>query len=282
MIQLDQTFFKEHFTIPNLNIIDCVEPGSIPFNFVSRNKSTLVVTLGDSWSWGKDIEQDRLEFVFGNRLSLLQDADFLNLSVSGAGNQYITQLFCDFADIADSLCYKKVLIIVTFTEMGRDFDGWFDRDIDYRSWLLQNILGPNDYTDFLAWQMRTMANTMKNHAEKISNLELIVGTNFVDAIGLEPLSEYLLSRSWIEVYTQKSMDHQCHIVSPYIISDKYSGVLDLCWELDRSVFLSWAEGQLDNAIKRAKVLKNPKLFYQDHPLIAGHVAWANYIKQSLM
>jgi hypothetical protein len=170
------------------------------------------------------------------------------------------------------------MVVITFTEQGRDFDGWFDRDIDYRSWLLENIKTASDYTEFLAWQMTNMAQRIRSAAAKISNLELIVGTNFVDAIGLEPLKSYLLPKSWIEVYTNQCMDHSCYIVSPYIISHKYHQVLDMCWELDQSVFLTWAESQLDSALKRANVLQNPRLFCQDHPRIAGHEAWADYIK----
>ena len=66
--------FEQCFTLPNSNILAHIKPGTVPFNFVNRHSKDLLVTLGDSWSWGYDLTVDnntnyRLKNVYGNQLA---------------------------------------------------------------------------------------------------------------------------------------------------------------------------------------------------------------------
>ena len=63
------------------------------FDFVDRNSDTLVVTVGDSWTWGADLDSDlRLQQVYGNLVSHHLSADFLNLGQSGSNNFFIAEI----------------------------------------------------------------------------------------------------------------------------------------------------------------------------------------------
>jgi hypothetical protein len=277
----DQLLWR-HFTLPNPNISHH-DVGFVPFNFVDRGQDTLLVTFGDSWTYGDDLTIDndqafRLENVYGNQLSKSIGADFLNLSVPGSGNQWTPVLFEEFTQL--NLDYKQIIAVITFTEIGRDFNGWFDRDVDYSSWLKNNIHCSQDYTKFLQWQNTQIANKIVELADQLPNLKLLVSTNFVDPIGLEPFGSKQLDKTWLQVYRGSAND-VCYFVSPYII-EKYKSVLDIEWSLDKATWLEWADECLSNANQRLTIIKDPQYFRGlYHPLVEGHRAWACYLEGQL-
>jgi hypothetical protein len=281
-MKLNDQVLRTCFTLPNPNISHHT-PGFVPFNFVDRGLSTLLVTFGDSWTYGDDLTVDnnqefRLEHVYGNQLSKLIDADFLNLSVPGSGNQWIPVLFEEFTQL--ELEYKQIIAIITFTEIGRDFNGWFDRDIDYSSWLKNNIHTSQDYTKFLQWQNNQIANKIMQLADRRPNLKLLVSTNFVDPIGLEPFGSKQLDKTWLQVY-RGNIDNVCYFVSPYII-EKYKSVLNMEWSLNKTTWLEWADECLNRTNQRLTIIRDPEYFRGlYHPLSDGHLAWAHYIQGQL-
>jgi len=281
-MRLNDQVLRTHFTLPNPNISH-LDPGVVPFNFVNREQNTLLVTFGDSWTYGDDLTVDnnqefRLEHVYGNQLSKLIGADFLNLAVPGSGNQLMPVLFEEFTQL--ELEYEQIIAIITFTEIGRDFNGWMDRDVDYASWLRNNIRTSPDYTKFLRWQNNLVANKIVKLADQMPNLKLLVSTNFVDPIGLEPFGSRQLDKTWLQVYRGDN-DHVCYFVSPYII-EKYKSVLDLEWSLDRTTWLEWANECLTRTNQRLDIIKDPEYFRGlYHPLAKGHLSWARYIEKQL-
>ena len=281
-MKINDQVLRTHFTLPNPNISHH-DVGFIPFNFVDRGQDTLLVTFGDSWTYGDDLtinnnQEFRLENVFGNQLSKNIGANFLNLSVPGSGNQWTPVLFEEFTQL--ELEYKQIIAIITFTEIGRDFNGWFDRDVDYASWLKDNIHSSKDYTTFLRWQNTQIASKITELAEQLPNLKLLVSTNFVDPIGLEPFGSRQLDKTWLEVY-RGAQDNVCYFVSPYIV-EKYKSVLELEWSLDKTTWLEWADECLNQSSQRLAIIKDPQYFRGlYHPLVEGHSAWAHYLEEQL-
>lgn len=283
-MKINQQLLETSFTLPNLNIISHLTPGSVPFYFKDYNKNTLVVTFGDSWTWGSDLtpqpnDEYRCANVYGHQLAQKLDADFLNLAVPGAGNQYIHQLFCEFAKIAKHLEYQRIVAVITFTEVGRDFNGWFDQQLDYRSWLDNNIKESSNYTELIKWLNSRLCESIAEHLAEIPNLDLYVASNFVDPIGLEPLAKYQLPATWLDIYSGVQ-DHQCFFVSAYIF-DKLNTVFDLHWDLDRMLYMTWAEPQMSNSSQRKLVLGNELEYRNYHPTVEGHTAWANYVARAI-
>jgi hypothetical protein len=281
-MKINNQLLQTHFTLPNPGISHH-NVGFNPFNFIDRNQDTLLVTFGDSWTYGDDLTPNndreyRLENVFGNQLSKRIGADYLNLAVPGSGNQWTPVLFEEFVQL--ELEYKHIVAIITFTEVGRDFDGWFDRDVDYASWLKINIHTSQDYTKFLQWQNNQIASKIVELADQIPGLKLLVSSNFVDPIGLEPFGSQRLDKTWLEVYRGK-MDDVCYFVSPYII-EKYRSVLELEWSLDKTTWLEWANKCLVQSEQRLDIIKDPQYFRGlYHPLIEGHRAWADYLETQI-
>jgi hypothetical protein len=290
VVLIDNLQFDQHFTLPNPNILANVTSGTVPFHFSNRHSNNLLVTLGDSWSWGRDLTAEnntnyRLKNVYGNQLAEKLSADFLNLAVSGSGNQYIQVLFNEFCQLAPALKYENIYVVVVFTEIGRDFNGWFDQKIDYRAWLDQNIRCSESYTEFLQWQNDQLCCRMLSAVAGIQNLHLVVGTNFVDPIGLELLHPYQLPKTWLEVYAEANKEIQhpsdpCYFVSPYIL-DKYKTVHDIHWDLNPVLFLEWANKRMDQMDKRLNILSDTKYFRDLHPLVQGHSIWADYVYEHI-
>jgi hypothetical protein len=103
---------------------------------VNRNSNSLVIAIGDSWTWGDrlgnttlkyDDRAHRTEHVYGNIVARALGADFINLGFPGLDNMYIMNGFLDvFPKLTKS--YNKCYIIFSLTETGRELnDGFFDQ-----------------------------------------------------------------------------------------------------------------------------------------------------------
>jgi len=94
------------------------------FDFIGNGSKTLVVTVGESWTWGSDITVDndketRLSKVYGRLIAEQLNSDWLNLSLPGAGNFWIANTVGEFINISGMLEYDKIYLICTLTEIGR-------------------------------------------------------------------------------------------------------------------------------------------------------------------
>src|SRR6056300_569890 len=111
------------------------------FDFVKRSSNVLLVTIGESWTWGDSLQSSwadgtddkefRLLNVYGGKLSLKLNSDFLNIAMPGESNLWIANKLDYLIENIDSLNYKNIIIILTLTEVGREFNGNLDKDIDY-------------------------------------------------------------------------------------------------------------------------------------------------------
>jgi hypothetical protein len=271
-----------NFTLPNKNIIAHLEENSIPFNFADYGQKNLLVTFGDSWTWGDELDLGtRTELAYGNTLAKKLNYDWLNLSVPGAGNQYIGVLFSEFVDFAvNNTKYNNIICVVTLTEVGREFNGWFDRTVDYASWLRNNIVSADDYTKFLAYQNQLVVDQIIADAKRIPTLRLKLATNFVEPIGVVGANDYLLSKSWLG--QTANLDQQCYFISPYIF-DKFESIFDIEWSLSKNPFLAWAAEQSILANDRVNVLESCDLIQpRYHPNKQLHDMWAEYIYSELI
>ena len=269
------------------------------FDFVDRQSDTLIVTIGDSWTWGTDLtncdlgcahfmrlpdDDYRIKHVYGNVVAEAIGADFLNLGESGSGNWYIVRKMQELQNLHTFLNYKKILIFAVWTELGRDFDSHHDVDVDYRSWLLDNIKTYHDYYRFMK--------VINNHiAQKISKIisgfgpqtEFWFSTTFVDTIGVELLSNYWMDQTWLQVMCGKNQKTyepaQCYTVFPWCI-EKFDMVFNVAPELDRLDWLQWINEITDAANTRLICIRDNNLNLT-HPSAVNHQCWADFILDNL-
>ena len=292
-MKLTQATIENYFSLPTKERTILLI-GKNPYDFVSRNSDTLLITIGDSWTWGADLttikhaglhidklvdDHYRLANVYGGILSARLNADFLNLGESGSGNHYIFKKLQELSLIVDKLEYSQIIVLCTLTEAAREFNSQCDINIDYPSWLMQNT----DYNKFLQFINSNISNQIINLK---LNIELYFSTNFVDPIGFDCLQEKFLSHTWIETWCEHNhltYSPTCYLISPWIFDKLQEGIFYKCPSLSRTGYLTWAVDALEVANDRAKLCKQDNINFGQllHPLAVGHRVWADYLYDTL-
>jgi hypothetical protein len=255
------------------------------FDFISRQSRTLLVTIGDSWTWGADLTptQDqhyRISNVYGNVVAKHIGADFLNLAVGGSSNAWITEQFEKLVEVEQNLDYDNINCVITLTEVGREFDSHWDQNVDYLTWTNENIVAPTSYYQWLAIINQTSAQRIKQAYSKTSKMKLHVGTNFADHTGIDCLESVTFPKTWIDLYapqTGQTVTGTCYVASRWVI-DKFENILKINPNLNRTMFLTWMIDVIDSAHARLDIISHPDYFKRiHHPVSSGHRCWADYI-----
>jgi hypothetical protein len=297
MVKLTQENLYDYFAVATEQDSAAVV-GKKLFDFVDRQSDTLIVTIGDSWTWGADLSQIeisgahlirledddyRIKHVYGNVLAEKLAADFLNLGELGAGNWYIVRKLKELLRISNALTYKKILVFGIWTELGRDFNSTFDIHVDYRSWLLSNVRQSRDYYGFMNYIHVQIANAVLDLIKKFDHrFKFNFGTNFVDPIGNDVLSNYWIERTWLQVICDESKKTyepvQCYTVFPWCI-EKFNMVFDVAPELNRLEWLEWITEVTAHANIRAAICFRDNINFGNllHPSAVNHQRWADYI-----
>lgn len=272
------------------------------FDFVDRGSNTLIVTIGDSWTWGADLtncdvgvvhvqrradDEFRIQNVYGNVMAAAIHADFLNLGESGSGNWYIARKLKELLNIHQQLSYQKILVVGVWTEVGRDLNSSHDIDIDYRTWLLDNVRSWDDYYDFMKFIQNVIALKISHTISQFDDrFRFVFSTNFVDPIGIEALSPYWIDQNWLGIICsslgRKYDPSKCYTVSPWVI-EKFAMVFDVAPELDKLEWLKWINEISDHANLRAAVCQRDDVNFGNllHPLAHNHRAWAHYLLEQI-
>lgn len=113
----------------------------------SVSSDTLLITVGDSWTWGDSLGKTSLEFddrayriehIYGTKLSKMLDCDFINIAIPGGNNLYILDyLMRTLKNLNKN--YNKRYIIFTLTESGRELANSL---IDQKE-MYYSLCGPN-------------------------------------------------------------------------------------------------------------------------------------------
>jgi hypothetical protein len=259
-----------------------------PFNFVGQDSNTLVVTVGDSWTWGCDMTPDdnedhRLKHHYGRTIADHLAADWLNLGQGGAGNFWICDKVKELALVIPTWDYKKIYVICTFTEIGRAINS--RQDIDF-----YNFFQTQSLDQLLPWLNDLCVERITGSLSQCVNVQLVIGTNFVDWTGAT--YDFLIKPCWVELLSRQcgiDYDHQCHVVSSWVF-DEFSQLSELT--KDSVEFKNLLHSWLDAAIDRANLIRKiPAItrtlspatgaMLTGHPNAAGHKVWAEAILSHL-
>jgi len=251
--------------------------GQYPYSFIDQKSDILVVTIGDSWTWGADITNSadssiRLQKVYGGIISREMSADFLNLGQCGSCNLHIIERVKELNSL--ELNYKKIYVICTFTEPARSLNGPYDKEIDYFKWFNEN-----SYDKLLHFHNSIGKENLTELSKKV---KLITGYNFTDPIGITPT----LNKTWVEIYNEQTTQYEykppCYVMSHWVIDKLRPFVEEFYPSINKNELIKWVSTLLDSSIERKKLVSN-KNYYAGvtHPLSRGHKIWANYILENL-
>lgn len=279
-MKLTQDTLPNYFSIADSNSSWLKVPTNT-FNFISNHSRTLVVTVGDSWTWGADMSANnsdknlRLNCLYGRLIANELGSDWLNLGLSATGNFWLASMVEEFAKTLPELEYDKIYVICTFTETGRWFNTQYDLYINYLSWFRNNISKKEDFDKLLHMLNNECISRILAALKKYTNVDIKVGTNFVDQIGFDQLStSQRLVKPWIQTmgYDYTDPVYVCvHGVDALVKAQEF---ID---PENHSLFKEWMIGIMDLANERIKILNDKRNFMGCHPGPAGHQQWANYI-----
>lgn len=281
-----------------------------PYNFKCVNSDTLLVTLGDSWTWGMEVagyhdfvnfqlahweisqdvitntNPDRINNLFGYTISDTIKADWLNLGVPALGNMQIANQIQTLSNVIPSLTYSKIIIIVTLTEVGR----WFNTECDTalnHSEILKIVEQTNNPDQLLCELNRFVIKQILSSLTPFPHCNLLVGTNFVDAIGLDELPEHqYLTTPWYKLLNIE-YPTRTYITNELAWSNLMRSADDGLIPKDLHLIVKpWLLDLIDSAEKSSSKLLASEYIYNctnmsAHPTKEGHRIWANYILDHL-
>ena len=258
------------------------------FDWVKTNSSTLLVTIGESWTWGDslvrtqhkyvDDREFRLANVFGGQLATKLGADFLNIAEPGQSNTWIANQYKEFVDAITEFDYKRIIIVLTLTEVGREFEGDLDQTRDYQASL-------HDTTNINMF-LKIMSSYVENIILSVdrSRIELLIGTNFVDSNYDQELR--ILEQSWVDIIATQTgtlLARPCYVVNSWVF-ERFDKLLNFANQYPRDQFLTEIMTLMATASKRTDFLLASPVNYKQaskHPTPDGHTMWANYLYQQL-
>lgn len=258
------------------------------FDFVKQNRKKLIVTIGESWTWGDslgktqhtkyDDKEFRLANVYGGKLAEKLNADFLNIAEPGQSNLWIANHFKLFMNNINDFLYDEIIVIITLTEVGREFNGDLDSTRDY----MLDLKDISNLSNFLSTLSSYVANDILSvDADKIN---LLIGTNFIDSN--YPKNLNVLEASWIDIIANKlhtSITKPCYVVSSWVF-DRFYHLLEFSQKYKREDFLKDMLTHMEIAKQITNFLLASKFNYNKaskHPTPEGHLLWANYLYDTL-
>lgn len=253
----------------------------LSFNFDalhSTGSDRLVITFGDSWTWGGSLRPEcRKQNIFGRRIADALAADFMNASLPSMSNTWIVKHFNKFCSFVDTLHYKDIYAIVTLTEVGREINASEDLDVDYVK-LFEHDVNVYDAIKSLS------KNKLDILLAKIpKNVKLILGRNYINDSYDERAKHFMLPDSWLDVLTKKQQlygyNNQCYALKGSTIN-KFKQIAEFV-NITPTRLKTDILKLMDSADEVLDVLDASKYNIQSagfkHPTVEGHAIWADYI-----
>ena len=263
LLELDTGFFS-HFVHadPDLN----------PWYEDIQGRKKLLITIGDSWTWGDSLgttrhrygisDPNRTKMVYGYHLqSAIGDCDWCNIAWPGTANQWIVDVALRFQHLQKLLSYEKILISVGLTDITRDvFQRGIMPEANGSFFNAAKIYERNYFTQLL-------------QLSQTENIQLIVGRNFTNTFdeNLKILPNHL-SKRWIDISAQH---WDSGITAPACIGLKFPDQLVNEDEKRYSIDIA-----IPNSQAVTDFLEQCPLHYKratKHPHEQCHVFWAEYL-----
>lgn len=244
----------------------------------------LLVCIGDSWTWGDSLSpllestqhmhedvlfeskhcyNDRKQYCFGNHLSTLLGADWLNYGIPGESNFYILERLKTIVNnkhIQES--YEKIYYVVVLTETGRELN---NIDPTY----FENCSTLDDMLEISETYI----------IEQLNNLNLpnlYITRNFTQSFSK------LKYKSWVEInYENETIDIDINDIN--VTGFITNHALKNKEQLFKKYLKKWKREvltQYDKVESLRKFLSNSKYHRQKsskHPTKESHKLWAEYL-----
>lgn len=296
-ISLDQNNFKLFFS--PVGPLHSHHEHIWPYDYVDRNSDTLLVTIGDSWTWGSGLnacinadavsitaEQNkaRQDTLYGNLIAREKNYNWLNLGFYAMGNQWIAHKVLELIGLVQRLEFKKIIVICVLTGTARCFNTFHDAHINHHAYFQSNPMKKvQEFENFLIDLNRKIIEQIAHTTNGDERVQLLVGTNAVDHCGFDYLRrDQIIPLPWYRLLTDTLSDK----VYVDIESVKcLQSIEDYLQEDEQKIaFKHWMMQKIDQAEKQNDVIRAMTDVSQDlaHPNDNGHRKWADYILQEIL
>lgn len=242
------------FNVPNWSMINN------PYCYRSRDSDRLIITIGDSWTYGDslgktkvrngiDDTEYRLNHVYGNILTEQLAADWMNLALPGGSNFWMLNSLGQLLD--HRYKYGNITCIITLTESGRH---------EEINWAKGKLLQPA-----LKNMVVKTYSMIKELRVRFPRVNFKIAHNFTDSVA----GHDIIERSWLEVLTDNCLQDETYIV----ISDHIK-------QLNYERTYPDTVDVIDRALKRIDILDACDYCAKEdsrHPTEQGHRLWAEYL-----
>lgn len=295
-IKLNQNNFK-HFFSPVGPLHSHHDEHIWPYDYVDRSSDTLLVTIGDSWTWGSGMaghgvdamnitaekNDFRLNHLYGNVISKEKNWNWMNLGFYGMGNQWIVNKIFELRALVPHLEFKKVIVMCVLTGTGRWLHTWQDGLTDYKTYFQKHTMNEaQQYENFMIDINRKMLEQITHLTNSAENITLLVGTNAVDHCGFDSLrEEQIIPLPWYRLLTQFQLD------GIYVDIESIKGLQRIENYLSsdqKYAFQKWMMEKIDQAEKQTDMIANigDLTTCNLHPTVNGHRKWAEYILKEVL
>lgn len=278
--------FRKIFNDPSLSY-DCTEH----YHTEIVGKDSLLITLGDSWTWGDSLDPDlRLTQVYGARLKEKLDCDWINIGCKGWSNSFVLENLGFLGPHLKDSTYKNIIVVINLTENGRDIQSSTSFRYNYSK--LRDTFGvTNEFYETLLTDIeKYWVRQISGFLEKTdSRFKVVITQNFVWNTEVERQLRdkvMFLDLNWIECLAdsqQLPRPIRTNLVTGWIFDliDSVHNILNIS---DKTEFKTWSLPYLDRANQVNQWLDSSPMNHKKaskHPNAAGHLIWADYIMKNL-
>lgn len=248
-----------------------------------QGKDTLLVTVGDSWTWGDhlgNIDWDkasddpcRLQQVFGRLLADQLNSDWVNLARPGCSNYWMLEKMQDIGHHFINSNYKKIYLVLTLTEDLRE--ATYSRRIHVNPIYQQMWQDSKSIEHFLQIVENHLFDRLQHYFNYVPVVPF-VSRAFTDSWQTR---SWMLDKTWCDVIQEKVQFSNYQRPVPFIaqmsidpLTEKYISqtperkleFLDIMDRVGtRWEFLGYSKYNLKGSTC--------------HPNPAGHKLWADYV-----
>jgi hypothetical protein len=255
-----------------------------------QNRDTLVITVGDSWTWGDHLgnidwnvasdDPVRLTQIFGRKLADKLATDWINLARPGCSNYWMLEKLQDIQPFIQQAQYKKIYVIVTLTEDLREaqYTRRINVNAPYQDMWSRSI----GVTDFLVQVENYLLRNLEQYFSTLPNVTAYVQRAFTD-IWPANSSPLLLEKSWCDVIQDNFNFKNYQKPVPFIGQMAVDPLTEKYIALNPERKLEFLD-IMDRVSTRWNFLGSSTYNLKGstcHPNPAGHELWAEYLYSKL-
>jgi hypothetical protein len=262
---------------------------------VGASKDTLLVTIGDSWTFGGSLlhlipdstVDEKLAFTrqhcYGNVLSKKLDAAWINVALPGLSNEWMADQFDILKALLPTLTYKKVIVVITLTELCRELR----KDKRDTYFHVTDFSKFNSVKDLLRDNSKYISDKILRNLPE--NVELVIGRTYVDSCYPDELSKFMIDLDWssqlLIADNKTPLGHDTSYMLLWSIS-AINGLSDQLSSIMREEFIHEMNNIMQLSEERIASLHscslNIHLAGYQHPTPEGHIIWANHVYDYIM